>query len=377
MAHGKSLIMRELDLEMLTDLLRSLGIRKASALIYRLTFRIGTRREFYKDLSSVLRSQIRIETAILDLWHSRSLPDHVAKPILGRIRRGKHLTVALEGIVPDQERMVIKSGEEGEGKDSLWKALHVLSESVESMQKGQSSALKSAAYPFAILVGVVGFSIFYSKKMIAQFVSGHMIHPERLHGTSLFEYDTFMVLDNYWSVFLVALLVGILFVSWSLSHIFPGRNSLERFPPWSLYRLWTGAQFLFALSALMKSGVPLLRGLTILMKGANPYVAQRLRTIRSGVSVGQGLARSMARSPYRWPDPRIIARLQIREEHADIVEALDEFSRDWKERGDEMIQAQTKLLGVVLFIIITILMAVVAVGPYALEGQAGQGMNGF
>lgn len=366
-----SFLKKDITVSSVIDLLRKLGVRRAYTL-YRFGFGIKKRQEFYRDLASVIRSGIRLESAIADMRHAKAAPDFILKTVMSRLQRGDDLSRALDGLVPDAERMILRAGEEGADKDGLRKSLTILADAIGQMKRGQGAFFKATAYPLTILTGVVGFIVFYAKKMLPGFTSQHMLDVSRLHGSARFEYDFFLTISQYWYLVPLIVLGGLFAIYWSLGHEFPFRDKLDNFPPWSIYRLWVGTQFLFALAALMRAGVPAAKALSILQTHATPYLAKRLRHIKSGLSRGETLARSMEKSPVEFPERIIIARLRIREDHSDVVSALDEFSKDWAERGDAMIASRTAVLNAFLMILASVLMTLAGVGPYAFEAQSGQ-----
>ena len=94
------------------------------------------------------------------------------------------------------------------------------------------------------------------------------------------------VRDWGWAVIVaVGILVAIFAVSlpyW----IGPGRVQLDKFPPWSWYRIAQGSSFLLALSALMRAQVPITRALEILEERGSPWWSQRVVACRAEVMRG-------------------------------------------------------------------------------------------
>lgn len=365
-----SLLKKDITFETFIELLRGLGFKQARKL-YALQFAIDKRQEFYGDLSSILRSGVRLEVALVDMRHAKSVPDYVMRHLIAQVRRGKPLSSALAGIIPDQERMVIRSGEEGADRKGLESSLKILADSIGMMKSGKSAVIKATAYPAIILIGVIAFVVFYAKKMLPNFSSQNMIDVTRLKGNALFEYNFFIFISNFWYLIPIVAVLGVWWVTWSLSHEFPFREKLDMLPPWNIYRLWVGTQFLFSLAALMRAGVPALAAVSILQRSANPWLSKRLRYVRAGLAKGLTLSRSLEKSPYEFPERQIIARLRIREDHSDVAEALREFSLDWQDRGGAMIASRTAALNAVLMILASIIMTIAGVGPYAFESQSG------
>ncbi len=367
---------KEIDFGTLADLFRGLGLPDVSWL-YRIGFGIERRQEFYKDLASILRSGIRLEEGLKEVKASKSVPDYIVRILLDRIRRGRPFSKAMEGLVPGMERMVLQAGERGESEAGVEESLLILADTVGSMKKGQAAVIKSVAYPFSLFLGVIGFVVFYARTVIPKFIAGHMLDPSKLHGNAFLMFEVFDLVKNYWLPGLFLMFGGIGGLIFSMPYDFPGRKWLDRFPPWSIYRLWVGTQFLFSMSALMRAGVPVLQSLNILIKYSNPWLTKRVRVIKTGVARGAGLSKAMEKTGYHFPDDRIISRLRIRENHADVSEALREFSRDWQERGDNLISSQTKILNVVLILVVAGLLTLAGIGPYAFEVSSGQTMTGF
>ncbi|MDR5671210.1 type II secretion system F family protein, partial [Burkholderia cenocepacia] len=89
------------------------------------------------------------------------------------------------------------------------------------------------------------------------------------------------------------------------------RAWLDRYPPYSIYRLITGCGFLVALSSLQAAGFTVERSLARLAADATPWLRQRIDDMLFGVKSGLNVGEAMKNAGYRFPSEEIVDDLCV------------------------------------------------------------------
>jgi type II secretory pathway component PulF len=250
------------------------------------------RAEIYRQVALFLGDGVRMELALEDMATIRrerggSLLNKKAdflESMLDGLRSLGSFSGALESSGNPPETSLIKAGEDA-GR---------LKETLESAAKGllagqeMISVIRSAvAYPvilFFSLLGVLWFSAVFIAPKLEASVKGIV-----WTGQSALYFSIGRFVDGYGMlvIFGVTFLIGWA-IRWSLPRWSEhGRVIADRFPPWSLYRLLHGIQFMSGLSTMMSAGIPMAQAVWTLSDNAPKYVRDRLDTILFHIRQGK------------------------------------------------------------------------------------------
>ena len=162
----------------------------------------------------------------------------------------------------------------------------------------------------------------------------------------------------YGNVVLFTVFVGAVIAGVSAMMVFwtgPGRVFLDRMPPFSLYRMFTGSAFLFVVLEFLGAGVDLNdRAFEDLKRGASPYARHRIGTIQGRMARGAGLGRAMALAGHGFPDPSLVP-VVVALDGAEGWEAkLARFVERWVGRSEDLLRARAAGLNGVLLVVVTL-----------------------
>ncbi|HEY1397127.1 hypothetical protein [Roseateles sp.] len=252
------------------------------AAIRRLRRRRG---DFYYDLAGALEDRVPLYTILRKLEaraRRRSRGDQLLYRRMLQAAMGGSLARALQGVVPPTELLMIDALQGG-GDERLSQGLHFLSGTVEKVDGMFRAVRKAVAYPLLLLGAMTGILVVFSLHAVP--VLADLIAPERWPPLGRALYGLAWAIRHHGLILGAALLAaGGLFL-WSLPR-WQGRARrwLDRHPPFSLYRDFSGAMLVISLSSLMRAGVSLRASLERAGRFSAPWMRWHLRQILSRLS---------------------------------------------------------------------------------------------
>lgn len=315
----------------------------------RLSFGPAVRRKFYSDLASILRtdssmSPVQIRTAIDEFRRLPSAPRDALREISAGLGRGLDFSSSIRNLAPETEVMILSAAEETGDPRTLVHLLKTLAKNMEEVRKIRQAFLAAIRYPVFLLFNTGGLVVYLSDSVVPKLFKGFGASEEKLFGMARFSFEAFRFIAGFWPLIML-LPVGIsALVFVSLRVDFPGRRFLDRVPPWSIYRMLVGTEFLTGLSAMLIAGIPVIRAFDQIRRRAPPYLRARIEPVLRIYKRTGKLGEAMERAGTGFPSTDVIVRLSIREKYGDLGGALSEFSNDWKEEGLPMVEGQARLL---------------------------------
>jgi type II secretory pathway component PulF len=150
------------------------------------------------------------------------------------------------------------------------------------------------------------------------------------------------------------------------------RAFFDRYPPWSMYRMFVGAGFMISLSALIRADVPMPKALEKLREGADPYLEARITSALRGVMNGVNIGEALYQSGYGFPDPQIVRDLRIYGQMTGFSEMLDKISKRWVDRAAKRIGSIAATLNALMLVALGGILVFVAFGLFAITNQISQ-----
>lgn len=281
------------------------------------------------------------------------------------IRNGRPLSVAAAPWVPFGERMMIEAGEESQ---NLSMALDNLIDINLGTAKMRGAIIGGLTYPLILLLAVCGVLWLFGSQVIPAFST--VLPTEEWQGTA-----AQMAYMSDWvqrwllpTVLAFAAFIGV--IVWSLPRFTgPIRKQLDRFAPYSIYRLVSGAGFLMSLGALIAAGVQTARALEKMRRSASPWLKERLDAALKHVYSGSNMGRALQRAGYGYPDPDIVDDLVAYSDLPAFTEMLDQIGKEWLENSINLIQAQARVLNTVALAMLGGIIAWVFSGMFAIQQQ--------
>jgi type II secretory pathway component PulF len=147
------------------------------------------------------------------------------------------------------------------------------------------------------------------------------------------------------------------------------RNVMDKFPPYSVYRLILGSGFLMAFSALQSAGITVEKSLFRLSEMANPWLRERLEGALFGVKSGLNCGEALRNAGYDFPSKEIVDDLCVYAKFRGFSDALKLIADEWMEEGVERISAQMKVLNSIAIVILAVVIGWLVTGFFGIQQE--------
>ena len=281
------------------------------------------------------------------------------------VLNGQSFSKALQGWAPKNEISVLEAGEiSGSFERAVQDVLFVYQSG-----KRVKSALAGLIYPLVLLATTCLYLNIFGSQVIPSFAA--ILPVERWEGTG----KTLASLANFVDSGLFPLL-GLLTALIVLSVLTMGtwtgriRRYFDGIPPWSIYRLVVGSNFLISFGALLNAGISVPDALNILAKNASPWYRERLIATRRQVLNGaRNIGDALNRTGFNFPSREMIIDIRSYSSLSGFEEMLDKLSRQWLDDAVVSINRQMDILRNVGIIIMGITFMWIAAGMFDLQQQ--------
>ena len=153
----------------------------------------------------------------------------------------------------------------------------------------------------------------------------------------------------------------------------PGRTTLDRVAPFSLYRTITGSAFLFVALEYLAAGLDLNDdAFEDLKRHASPYARNRIAAIQHGMARGAGFGRAMALAGHGFPDPALVPVAAALDGAPGWEKKLASFVERWVGRSEDLLKSRAAALNGLLLIAVTVAMAAGIDAMFSVLQQAGR-----
>lgn len=339
------------------------------------------RMRLYRKIAKMLANGLPL-LKILEELHNRASEDG-KKPrepmalILDDCRRtvqnGGALSEGLHFWAPRTEQMILFAGEQS-GK--LESALLAVIDVVEASKKIKSVILGGLAYPLAILFMVIVYIYLFGTRVIPQFT--RIVDPAGWKGAAKSLYIMSEFVQN-WMLGIVVGMVMLIVLAFAAMPRWRGsvRVFLDKFAPFSIYRLVVGSGFLMAFSALQSAGVTVEKSLMRLSNMADPWLRERLDGALLGVRSGLNCGEALRNAGYGFPSKDLVDDLCVYAEYRGFADALKMLADEWMEEGIAQISQQMKVLNGFSIAFLAIVIGWLVTGFFGIQHEIAAMTRGF
>ncbi len=280
------------------------------------------------------------------------------------MERGKSFADAVDGWVPTSEKLMLVVGD----VSKLDIALNNVIKVTEGTKRIKDPLVSALAYPFFLLLLVMGMIVavgLYLVPMMTGFTKG--AQWTGMAG-SLVALSTFM--KSSWYILPVGFTSFIMLILISFQNLNgPIRAALDNYPPWSLFRMFTGVSWLMSLSAMVRAGTPLTKAMEVLRDNGSRYLAYNLNAALKYMQMGLNLGFALKKANLGFPEREIIGDLSIYSELDDFEGAIDKLANTYLEESIKNIQKQAGLLNTIALLAITTIIGWVLMGTFDMQNQ--------
>lgn len=327
-----------------------------------------TRQRLWKKLSKLLHDGIPIIPALNEIRGLKKPTAPISVAISEWVRgmeNGRKISDVIKPWVSTEESMLLMAGEQSGTLDIALTSVIKVSKAQADIR---SAVVSGVAYPFFLMILAFCILYLFGYKIIPAFTKA--ARGDAWYGIARVMIDVSTFVQNWlhWvAVALVLLVIGF-FASLPLwnSRV---RVVLDRYPPYSIYRVMQGSSWLIALSALVQAGVRIESAMEQLSQGASAWGSVRMAAALKGLRSGRNLGESLEKSGYEFPDPEIISDIRVYATKSGFDEALRIIGNEWITESVERIQMLMKLVFGITMMVVGGLIAFVVSGLIAMQLQ--------
>lgn len=353
------------------------ALAAANRWMLRQQFGMAARRQFYSSLSVMLNNNVLLVAALETVYEVASEAGRkptrvqavVARDLIAQLSNGSTFARALAEWVGPAECSIIAAGEAAGRLSAAFMDSIALMEKRTRIGKAVVSAtLYPGALGLLVIVVLLVVSVFVVPKLAG------IADPTTWERAAAVLYALSQFVIGF-GPYIAAAGIGVLWwVTWSTTNLVgPARMLLDRLPPWSTYRLITGASFLLNLAAMLRAGVRLTDALDLSIEHANPWLRERLVAARDGIAMGMNFGEALLAAGHGFPAPDAILYLRV-------LSGMDGFEKGLSDYAELLLEATTVgterlarmlTVGAMLLVVCFVLLVVTAISDIQAAIEAG------
>lgn len=266
--------------------------------------------------------------------------------IKNRLERGRLIGETLQDFAPSAEVSQIYASElSGRINVGFIKASEIATQQA-TFKKIFKEALFTPLIQITMAIGIL--SMFFGELVPSL--------TNSIDKNSMSDYSSLLVVlaDYFDPILYLTITLGIVVIAWTMWAL-PNYNGkfrvmLDRFPPFSVYRIMNGCSFLYALNSLMMSDMSQQQALLVINKSASPYLRYRINRIlrQTDRSIGEALLNLR----MNFPDKSVIDEIAMSSEQGVLAEAMPDIINNLNHDGVELIRKQANLAKTGAFIVL-------------------------
>ncbi len=275
--------------------------------------------------------------------------------IIEHIKSGQDFHLSLKDYIPADEYMLIQAGDKG---GTLADGFLLARKIIEAKQNILSSVRSAIAYPLFLGLMLIVLMLAVTFLVMPNFAL--ISDPTTWTGSA---YALYLVSDIIASP--IGALAGIIlvlliaFISYSFANLTGQiRKKLDKYPPYSVYRLTVGATWLFTVASLMKSGKIVNDILEEMIKSDtnSHYLKERMEAIIDNFGSGTKFGEALVLADTDFPDAELVYDLKIYSTLPDFNDTLYRLAEDWLTESIDKIKEDSKILNNICISFIAIIL---------------------
>lgn len=338
-----------------------------------------TRQRLWRKLAKLISNGVPVIDALTSIYDRRFLLHKGKDPVsiavkdwIEKLKNGQRISEAIRGWVDDDEYMLVAAGEQsGMIEEALGSVVNIIT----SKRKIRMAVISGTMYPALMLIIAFMVLIMFSYKIIPEFAK--IVPDDKWQGSARIMIDLANFSRDWLPFIIVAILAMVVAFVLSLSRWSEGlRIKLDRYPPYSIYRMVLGSTWMISLAALVEAGVRVENALQQLALNASPWMQNRIQACLRGMRAGLHAGDALAKTGYGFPDPEIIDDLGVYARLSGFDEALRLLGKEWITESVESIQRMMKIVFGVSVLLVGLFVAFMVGGLIGMELQMSSILQG-
>ena len=314
----------------------------------RILFRLNpaARSRLWARFAALCRSNIPIHQAV-DFLCSSQTTDSVTRRFvehLSKSLRQHSFASSARGWVPPEELLIIEITQQSQIADGMAQA----SRMADVRHQLRSTLFSGLIYPTILLT--VGSAALAMLPAMALDVMVEVLNPASWPPVSVSVLKVSEFISN-WGLSIGVAVIVVMAASVTAAPRWSGRirNYLDWYPPFALYRHFTGPEVLSAWIALMSTGTTRARALEKLESNLPPYLASHLHTMRAGLYRGNPIDVALDTGLFSH---QTIDDLRVYEMAGAFDNNVDRIAADDISRALKRLEASTRTLATVILLFV-------------------------
>lgn len=280
-----------------------------------------------------------------------------------RYNGGRSLSASMSGWISLSEEMIIEAGEQS---DKLSLAMTDALEASKAGRKIRKTIRNALSYPIVMMAALCFMLYGYSIKIIPTF--SEVVDPSLWTGNARRMYHLSQFVTTWLPLMVAVLVVLGIIITISLPRARGRlRTFLDRFPPYSIYKVISGASFMMSMRGFIAAGIQVPEALRRIARGSNPYIRNRTEAILAQVNAGRNLGEAMTRAGHNFPDNDINDEISIYAGLNNFSDNLDVLAKEWIEGAVERTEQTSKILFNIALVLLGGTVAFMAVSMFELQ----------
>ncbi len=211
--------------------------------------------------------------------------------LIDKMKTSSSITEVLTDFVPHEELLILNASERS---GQLINGLSIIISLIEKNQKIKNLLFRALITPVILFVVILLLITGYSQHVFPTFESVMPVIQWPNITQNLYGFGNYLAGGGLIQLFIF--IVGMTFLmSASMSRLSGSFrvNVLDKFPPYTYYRMFQLGFFLRMLAALMLSGIPLADAVNLLKKHSTPWMNKHLCQISDNMKAGKNYKESL------------------------------------------------------------------------------------
>ena len=335
------------------------------------SFTYSKKKRVLRQIQRLIRANVQLGDALDNLYDlysdgGKKKSNNIAvavKEWRRAVDQGQTLASGMRPWLATSEFMILEAGERGGNLDTAF------SEALEAGRVTKEitrTVVAGTLYPIVLIFLLIGVMYGFSIEVIPAFAQ--VLEPQKWTGNAAILYDISQVVVTWTPIVVPAIFASIIAIVLTMPILIgPIRVTLDRFPPWSIYKVVQGASFMISLRGFLSAGIPTPDALRKIHEAGNPYMRERVRVILRGVNSGKNLGDAMRYSGHRFPDPDINGEISIYSGLDNFEESLKILAQEWIDGSVQTAQDTSRVLGNTLLVLLALTIMYLAGGLIELQ----------
>lgn len=327
---------------------------------------LGGRRRLLKILEKtafLLENGVPIKEAVDSQYRiARKGGDYLSSEILRRVlislQEGKTMSEGIKDLLSSDEFTLLRNAEK---TGNLVSAIENILRIEKEKREAKKVLREGIVGPVSVLVVSILLLYYIGAKVLPPIIS--FIGEDNISGVARFIVVLSGIVRSTLFPVAIVLFFAVMVVIFATLPILVGkvRLFLDRVPPWSIYREYTGLIFLISLSVMVASGIPVVQALKQVLPESSPYLRERVRKVLRLMSEGRSFGEALYQSGYDFPSREVAYDMLIFSRYPNMERKMfDIVEERFEMLKDDLRSAARKIGGALQTLVYLLVIGVVA-----------------